>query len=58
MAVFKVAFINELEKLYKKKKAVAAVILSFLVIILGQLLILGVRSGFGIRGAGGGIFPS
>lgn len=57
MAAFKVALINELEKLYKKKKALAAVIFSLAVIILGQLVIWGVRSGFGIRGAGGGDFP-
>ncbi len=57
MAVFKVALINELEKLYKKKKALAAIILSLTVIILGQLMIWGVRSGFGIRGAGSGEFP-
>lgn len=57
MAEFKVALINELEKLYKKKKALAAVIFSLAVIILGQLVIWGVRSGFGIRGAGGGEFP-
>ena len=57
MAVFKAALINELEKLYKKKKALAAIIFSLAVIILGQLMILGVRSGFGIRGAGRGEFP-
>ncbi|MGI6711536.1 MAG: ABC transporter permease [Bacillota bacterium] len=57
MAVFKAALINELEKLYKKKKALAAIILSLTVIIVGQLMIWGVRSGFGIRGAGSGEFP-
>lgn len=57
MAVFKAALINELEKLYKKKKALAAIIFSLAVIILGQLAIWGVRCGFGIRGAGGGDFP-
>jgi ABC-2 type transport system permease protein len=57
MVVFKVALINELEKLYKKKKPLAALILSLAVIILGQLMLWGVRFGFGIRGAGGGEFP-
>jgi ABC-2 type transport system permease protein len=57
MAVFKAALTNELEKLYKKKKALAALLLSIAVIILGQLMIIGVRSGFGIRGAGSGEFP-
>lgn len=57
MAVFKAALINELEKLYKKKKVLTAIILSFAIIILGQLVIWGVRTGFGIRGAGSGDFP-
>jgi len=52
MAAFKVALVNELEKLYKKKKALVAVILSFLVIVMGQLIMVGVRSGFGVRGVG------
>lgn len=57
MAVFKAALINELEKFYKKKKALVALILSLTAIILGQLIIVGVRTGFGIRGAGSGEFP-
>lgn len=57
MAVFQAALINELEKLRKKKKAVVAVVLSLLVIVVGQLLVLGVRMGFGIRGAGSSDFP-
>ena len=56
MAVFRAALINELEKLCKKKKAVVAVVLSLLVIVVGQLLVLGVRMGFGIRGAGSADF--
>lgn len=57
MDVFKAALVNELEKLYKKKKALAALILSLVVIVSGQLLIVGLRTGFGIRGAGSGEFP-
>jgi ABC-2 type transport system permease protein len=57
MAVFKVALTNELDKLYKKKKALAAIVFSMAVIVMGQLVIWGVRYGFGIRGAGGGEFP-
>ncbi|AGA69452.1 hypothetical protein Desdi_2007 [Desulfitobacterium dichloroeliminans LMG P-21439] len=57
MAVFQAAFINELEKLCKKKKAVVAIILSLLIIVIGQLMVLGVRTGFGIRGAGSMDFP-
>lgn len=57
MAMFQIALLNELEKLYKKKKALVAVILSLAVIIIGQLGVLGVRAGFGIRGAGNAEFP-
>lgn len=56
MAVFQAALINELEKLRKKKKVMVAVVLSLLVIVVGQLLVLGVRLGFGIRGAGSADF--
>lgn len=57
MAAFKAAFINEVERLYKKKKALAAVIISLAVIVLGQLAIVGLRSGFGVRGTGSAEFP-
>ncbi|NMA69427.1 MAG: ABC transporter permease [Desulfitobacterium sp.] len=57
MAVFQAALINELEKLYKKRKVMVAMILSILLIVIGQLLILGVRTGLGIRGAGSAEFP-
>ncbi len=57
MAVFQAALVNEVEKLYKKKKALIAVLLSLAVIVIGQLAIVGVRSGFGLRGAGSVEFP-
>lgn len=57
MAVFQAALVNEIEKLYKKKKALVAVLLSLAVIIIGQLAVVGVRSGFGLRGAGSVEFP-
>ncbi|KUO78048.1 MAG: hypothetical protein APF81_14230 [Desulfosporosinus sp. BRH_c37] len=57
MAVFQAALVNEVEKLYKKKKALVAVLLSLAVIVIGQLAIVGVRSGFGLRGAGSVEFP-
>lgn len=57
MAVFQAALINEIEKLYKKKKALVAIFLSLAVIVIGQLAIVGVRSGFGLRGAGSVEFP-
>ncbi len=57
MAVFQAALVNELDKLYRKKKATVAVILSLLMIVIGQLLVVGVRTGFGLRGAGSVEFP-
>lgn len=57
MAVFQAALINEIEKLYKKKKVLVAVLLSLAVIVIGQLAIVGVRSGFGLRGVGSVEFP-
>ena len=35
MAVFRAALINELEKLYKKKKVLVAVLVSLAVIVVG-----------------------
>ncbi|MDD2234765.1 MAG: ABC transporter permease [Desulfitobacteriaceae bacterium] len=57
MAVFQAALVNEIEKFYKKKKALVAVLLSLAVIVIGQLAIVGVRSGFGLRGVGSVEFP-
>jgi len=57
MAVFQAALVNELERLYKKKKAFVAILLSLAVIVIGELVIVGLRSGFGLRGAGSVEFP-
>lgn len=57
MAGFKVALINEIEKLYKKKKLFVALILSVVFIVIGQVAVIGVRSGFGLRGASSMEFP-
>jgi ABC-2 type transport system permease protein len=57
MLGFKAALINEIEKLYKKKKGLVAVIISLIFIVLGQLTISGLRSGFGLRAAGSMEFP-
>ncbi|OFI07081.1 ABC-2 family transporter protein [Clostridium acetireducens DSM 10703] len=57
MDVFKVAVINEVEKLYKKKKILVAAIISLIFIIVGQLAIMGLRSGFGLRGTSSMEFP-
>jgi ABC-2 type transport system permease protein len=57
MAGFSAALINEIEKLYKKKKAMVAMVLSLAFIVIGQVIMLGVRSGFGLRGVGSMEFP-
>ncbi|KYH28284.1 MULTISPECIES: ABC transporter permease [Clostridium] len=57
MAGFKAALINEVEKLYKKKKVMVAALMSLIFVILGQLSITILRSGFGVRGASSMEFP-
>ncbi|MFL0266977.1 ABC transporter permease [Candidatus Clostridium radicumherbarum] len=57
MGEFKATLINELERLSKKKKGIVAVILSLICIIAGQVMLVGLRTGFGLRGAGSGEFP-
>ena len=57
MEGFKAALINEIEKMYKKKKIIVAAVLSLVFIILGQLAMIGLRNGFGIRGVGSMEFP-
>lgn len=57
MGVFKATFINEAEKLYKKKKALVGVIISLLVIIIGQVAATGLSSGLGLRATGSMEFP-
>lgn len=57
MVGFKASFINEIEKMYKKKKAIVIVIISIVVIILGQLIVTGIRNGFGLRGVSSTEFP-
>lgn len=57
MKSFKATLINEIEKLYKKKKIVVAAILSFVIIILGQIAMTCLKSNFGIRAVGSMEFP-
>lgn len=57
MEGFKATLINEIEKLYKKKKVLVAAILSLAFIVVGQLAIIGLRSGFGLRGVSSMEFP-
>lgn len=57
MVKFKSTLINEIEKLYKKKKALVAVILSLIIIVIGQLAVIGLRSNLGLRGTSSTEFP-
>lgn len=57
MVGFKATLINEIEKLYKKKKVLVATIISLIIIVLGQIAISGMRSNFGLRGASNMEFP-
>lgn len=57
MLGFKAALINEIEKLYKKKKVIVAASVSLIFIILGQVSIIGLRSGFGVRTVSSNEFP-
>lgn len=57
MESFKATLINEIEKLYKKKKIVVAAVLSIIFIIFGQLIMIGLRNGFGVRTVGSMEFP-
>lgn len=57
MEGFKAAFINEIDKLYRRKKALVIVILSLVMIVFGQLAIIGLRSGLGLRGTSSTEFP-
>lgn len=57
MVGFKATLINEIEKLYKKKKVIVAMIISLAFIVIGQVIMMGLRSGFGLRGVGSMEFP-
>ncbi len=57
MEGFKASFLNEIEKMYKKKKAVVVVVISLITIVLSQLVAAGVRFGFGFRLTDGSYFP-
>ncbi|GCD09341.1 ABC transporter permease [Clostridium tagluense] len=57
MVEFKAALTNEIEKLYKRKKVLVAVIISLIFIIIGQLSMVALRTGFGVRGVSSMEFP-
>lgn len=54
---FKAAFINESVKLLKKKKMIAAAILSILAVIIGQVAVTTIKHGLGLRVVGSFEFP-
>ncbi len=54
---FKAAFLNEIEKMYRKKKVIVVLIISLLVIVLGQLVVIGIRNSFGVNMASRNAFP-
>lgn len=57
MGVFRATLVNETEKILKRKKVIAAAILSIIVIIFGQLGVFAARLGLGLRTATGTGFP-
>lgn len=57
MQSFKVAFINEIERMLKRKKAVVVIILSLVIIAILQLINFGVQKGIGIRAVNAMTFP-
>jgi ABC-2 type transport system permease protein len=57
MNSFKIALINELEKLFKKKRALLTVIISLIFIVLGQISIILLRKNFGVVGTSSAEFP-
>ncbi|MGG1550922.1 ABC transporter permease [Paenibacillus ferrarius] len=57
MAGFKAAFLNEGVKLRKKKKLLAAVILSTLAVMIGQIAVTTIKHGLGLRIVGSVEFP-
>lgn len=57
MEGFKAAYLNEMDKLLKKKKIFAAAIIAVISVVIGQLAVTFINSGFGIRFTGGTGFP-
>jgi len=57
MVGFKAAFLNETTKLLKKKKILAAAVLSVLAVMIGQVAVTAIKHGFGLRVVGSTEFP-
>ncbi|KRE72453.1 ABC transporter permease [Paenibacillus sp. Soil750] len=57
MVGFKAAFMNESVKLLKKKKIMAAAILSILAVMIGQIAVTTIKHGLGLRVVGSVEFP-
>lgn len=57
MAGFKAALLNEIVKLVKKKKMLAAGIFSILAVMIGQVAVTSIKHGLGLRVVGSTEFP-
>ncbi|SDC15519.1 ABC-2 type transport system permease protein [Paenibacillus sp. UNCCL117] len=57
MGGFKAAFLNEAVKMLKKKKLIAAAILSILAVVIGQVAVTVIKHGLGLRVVGSTEFP-
>jgi ABC-2 type transport system permease protein len=57
MIGFRAAFVNEAFKLLKKKKLIAAVVLSILAVLVGQIAVTTIKHGLGLRIVGSLEFP-
>jgi len=57
VAGIKAAFVNETVKLMKKKKILSSAILSIIVVVLGQIAVMAIKHGFGLRVVGTTEFP-
>lgn len=57
MEGFRAAFLNEMDKLLKKKKIFVAAILSIIAVIIGQVAVIAIKKGFGLRIVGSTEFP-
>lgn len=57
MEGFRAAFLNEIDKLLKKKKIFAAALLSIVAVVIGQIAVTIINSSWGLRFAGSTEFP-
>lgn len=57
MQPFKVALVNEIERMLRRKKAVIVVVLALATILIQQLGVIGINMGLGLRAASSSNFP-